>query len=81
MGQYYIGNVESHEYYEDEIIIEDTAEPFNCFSVNFIENTLGTDAEGMSAVTQETSETNQPTEEIMIEEDRKRSKDIMGELK
>ena len=81
MGQYYIGNVESHEYYEDEIIIEDTAEPFNYFSVSFVGDTLGTDAKGMPAWTQEKRETNQPTEEIMIEEDKKRSKDIMGELK
>ena len=81
LGQYYVGSSESHEYYEDEIIIEDTAEPFNCFSVNFVEDTLQTDTIGMYAGMQETSGTNQPTEEITIEEDRKRSKDIMGELK
>ena len=46
-----------------------------------IEDALGADAAGMAACVQETSETNQHTETTTGKEDRKRSKDIMGELK
>ena len=57
-----MGSMENEEYYEEDIIIEDTVEPFNCFSVRFIEDALGADAAGMAARVQETSEINQHTQ-------------------
>ena len=80
-GQYYIGNTDNPEYYEEELIFEDTSEPFNCFSINFVDDTLEIDTIGLYTGVQETSVNNHFTEEIMVEEDRNRSKGIMGELK
>ena len=53
-----MGNMEDEAYYDENIIIEDTEEPFSCFSIRFIEETREADARDMDARVQEPSETN-----------------------
>ena len=44
-----MGSMEDEEYFEENIMIEDTVEPFSCVSVRFIEDALEADAGGMAA--------------------------------
>ena len=70
LGQYYMGSMENEEYYEEDIIIEDTVEPFNCFSVRFVEDALEADAAGMAARVQEKQISTQ-----RLQQERKTGKD------
>ena len=56
-------------------------EPFDFFSINFVEDTLDIDTIGLFSHPTGISVNNHLTEETMLEEDGSGSKGIMGELK
>ena len=46
VGQYYMGTTADKEHYGEQMGLVDATEPVNCFSINFVEDTLQIDTIG-----------------------------------
>ena len=71
----------TREIFESLLCDRNASDPFDFFSINFVEDTLDIDTKGLFSHPTGTSANNYFTEETMLEEDGCGSKGIMGELK
>ena len=78
--QYYIGATTDKEHYDEQIELEDATEPVNCFSINFVEDTLQIDTIGLYTGNRGISVNNQLIEETKLEGDPKGTKVMTKEL-
>ena len=75
-----MGATADQAHYDEQMGFEDATESVNCFSINFVEDTLQIDTIGLYTGNRETGMNNHFTKETKLEEDPKGSKTISEEL-